>query len=170
MEIWKPVVGYESLYEVSSLGRLRSLPRRGTAGCAAGRRYGGVLLKQTMRFGYAHVGLSAIGKKLVNRRVHGLVLAAFVGPVPDGQQTRHLNGVSHDNRLVNLAYGTATENAADKLLHGTALYGARNHQTKLSQEARDQIRARYPSETQTALAAAYGVTQAAIWHVLRSHK
>lgn len=54
--------------------------------------------------------------------VHHLVLLAFRGPRPAHLQTRHLNGNSHDNRLKNLAYGTATENTADRIWHHPDLY------------------------------------------------
>ena len=50
--------------------------------------------------------------------VHRLVLEAFVGPMPAGGVTRHLNGIKADNRLENLTYGTHSENAADTLRLG----------------------------------------------------
>lgn len=50
-------------------------------------------------------------------RVHILVLLAFVGPRSEGEQTRHLNGIRTDNRLVNLTWGTITENVEDRRKH-----------------------------------------------------
>ena len=44
---------------------------------------------------------------------HHLVLEAFVGPQPDGMETRHLNNVRNDNRLSNLLWGTSSENNYD---------------------------------------------------------
>lgn len=58
-----------------------------------------------------------IGTK--THKVHRLVLQAFVGPCPDGQQVRHLDGDKENNNLRNLRYGTGAENTADKVRHGT---------------------------------------------------
>ncbi|WP_197515486.1 NUMOD4 motif-containing HNH endonuclease [Mycobacterium sp. E1747] len=119
-EKWLPVVGFEGWYEVSDQGQIRSLER--TIVRKDGRvqiAKGCVLRHGTAGAGYAAVGLHRNGTALT-RYVHALVMEAFVGSRPPGYQTRHLNGNPRDCRLVNLAYGTAVENAADKVLHGTA--------------------------------------------------
>lgn len=103
-EEWKRVAGHEE-YGVSSLGRVRS-PR-----C-------GVMSLNRRKDGYLSVCLCDKGKVSV-RYVHHLVLEAFVGPRPQGHVSRHLNGRRDDNRLGNLAWGTRSENEADKLSHGT---------------------------------------------------
>jgi hypothetical protein len=72
-----------------------------------------------MRSGYHTVTLSNRGVAKT-WRAHALVLTAFVGDRPIGAQTRHLNGIRSDNRLANLAWGSAVENHADKVRHGTA--------------------------------------------------
>jgi hypothetical protein len=51
--------------------------------------------------------------------VHRAVLLAFIGPPPEGCEARHLNGDAFDNRIENLAWGTKSENARDRLRHGT---------------------------------------------------
>jgi len=53
------------------------------------------------------------------RYVHQLVLEAFAGPCPAGQEVRHRNGRADDNRLENLHYGTRSANTLDKVAHGT---------------------------------------------------
>jgi hypothetical protein len=72
--------------------------------------------------------------------IHRLVLMAFVGPCPPGCQTRHKNGNSADNRLVNLAWGTPKENCADKILHGTSQCGERGGRAKLTEADVREIR------------------------------
>jgi hypothetical protein len=62
-----------------------------------------------------------------NVNVAGIVLAAFIGPRPDGKEARHLDGNRENNRLDNLAWGTPLENAADKRRHGTTARGQRQH-------------------------------------------
>jgi hypothetical protein len=52
--------------------------------------------------------------------VHRLVAEAFHGKAPAGMMVRHLDGNSFNNRADNLAWGTAKENAADSMAHGTA--------------------------------------------------
>lgn len=110
-EIWKPVVGYESAYEVSDHGHVRSLERRvrlvtRQAGETTRLVPARVLRPGPTRSGHLSV---AIGKGN-SRLVHQLVLEAFVGPRPDGYEVLHLNHNPADNRLVNLKYGTRSEN------------------------------------------------------------
>lgn len=62
--------------------------------------------------GYLRISLYENGNRW-DTTVHRLVLSAFVGPRPRGQVARHLNGIRHDNRLLNLAWGTSGENRAD---------------------------------------------------------
>jgi hypothetical protein len=51
--------------------------------------------------------------------VHKLVLLAFVGPNPPKYECLHANGDPADNRLVNLRWGTRSENIQDAVRHGT---------------------------------------------------
>ncbi len=116
---WRPVPEWEDLFEVSSDGRVRSLVART---CWPAKRE----LQQTSPSEYGHLRV-ALARDGVTRRVfvHRLVAAAFIGPRPEGQFVRHLNGISTDNRPENLAYGTASDNAQDSLRHGTHFLAAR---------------------------------------------
>lgn len=115
-ERWRVIPGWEGLYEISDMGTVRSLDHHGRRQFHRGR----VLKPRPSGQGqYPAVGLHRDGEK-VDRYVHHLVLLTFVGPRPEGMHTRHLNGDQTDNRLINLAYGTPVENAADKVGHGTA--------------------------------------------------
>ena len=119
-EIWKPVVGYEGIYEVSNFGRVKALPR--TVIRSNGRPCS---VRECIRSaspnhkGYLKVTLWK-DRKLRTRTVHTLVLEAFVGPRPAGHVCRHLNGDPADPRLENLAWGTPVENMADRYDHGTS--------------------------------------------------
>jgi len=108
-EEWRPVVGWEAKYEVSSLGRVRTLPRWGVPGT--------VLKPATHAWGYQMVGLSMIGRHST-RAVHRLVGEAFLGPRPEGLETRHMDGNPANNAAANLRYGTKSENAQDRVRHG----------------------------------------------------
>lgn len=74
METWKDIVGYEGMYRVSDMGRVRSIDR---IDCA-GRRLAGVVMRlQVTRGGYLFVTLSKDGKQAMYR-VNRLVAAAFI--------------------------------------------------------------------------------------------
>lgn len=108
-EEWRPVPGYEGLYDVSSYGRVRSWHNtrpRILSACANDR-------------GYLTVGLSD-GEVQRTRYVHQLALEAFIGPRPDDMETRHYDGNPLNNYLDNLVYGTPKKNGEDRSRHGTA--------------------------------------------------
>lgn len=125
-ERWLPVVGYEGAYEVSDQGRVRSLDRwlayRHTRRLHRGR----VLSPGRRSSGHLVVSLH---KKTASRShyVHQLVLRAFAGPRPSGQEVRHLDGVPTNNRLGNLVYGTRTENKYDEVRHGVHGQASKTH-------------------------------------------
>lgn len=118
-EVWKSVPGYEGRYEVSSDGLVRSLD---TAGVErnTGKKYtrkGKILNPVKTRLGYLQARLYA-NKKGKWFSVHALVLMAFVGPRPEGYEGCHKNGISGDNRLENLYWGTHLQNMKDRSTHG----------------------------------------------------
>lgn len=115
-ERWLPVPGYEGLYEISDLGRVRSLPRRSCRGQ--------VLKPSLSPLGYPRVHLNDRGRDRL-RFIHLLVAESFIGPKPEGKQVRHLDGDSQNNRLSNLAYGTPSENVFDQVRHGTHTWASR---------------------------------------------
>lgn len=123
-ERWLPVVGYEGAYEVSDLGGVRRV-------LPGGRRR---LRRQCPNTsGYLTVTLS-MNNVATSRVVHRLVAAAFLGPVPEGMHTCHCNGDKTDNRAVNLRYDSPTGNQADRIAHGTDIWGERHHAHKLTAE------------------------------------
>ena len=105
MEIWKVIPGYVGQYEVSDQGRVRSFRRN---------LQGRVLKPGRMPAGHMSV---ALGRKN-SQCVHKLVLLAFVGAAPARHECLHINGVPNDNRLINLRWGTRSENMKDAYAHG----------------------------------------------------
>ena len=104
-EIWVPVVGYEGIYEASSLGRVRSIDR-----IIGGRfRKGQLLAPHEGDRPYYHVVLhnSGIGR---TRRVHKIVTEAFLGICPDKYVVDHIDGDTRNNCINNLEYVTISEN------------------------------------------------------------
>jgi hypothetical protein len=103
-EIWKDVIGYEGLYQVSSLGRVKSLPRNGTI------KQERILKHKNNGLGYLQVILS--NKNKIDKYVHILVAESFLGyKVNKGKIcVDHLNSIKCDNRLDNLRIITYKEN------------------------------------------------------------
>lgn len=143
-EQWKPVVGYEGLYEVSSLGRVRS-PLR--------------LLSPFMDRGYPWVNLRRNGrcKKL---SVHAIVLTAFVGPRPDGLIACHYDGNRANPALTNLRWDTYAANSADARRHGTHTRGEVQGQSVLTAELVGWIRE--SRQSSLALAHVLGVASSTV--------
>lgn len=110
MEIWKNIKGYEGRYQVSSMGRVKSLERKDCLGRIVKER---VLKPCIDRYGYLFVNLCAGGKRTFF--VHRLVCQAFHENPDNKPQVNHLNEIKTDNRACNLEWATAKEN----LNHGT---------------------------------------------------
>jgi len=66
-------------------------------------------------------------------RVHNLIAFVFHGRCPNGQQVRHLDGNARNNNAKNLTYGTALQNSADSILHGTTCTGEKNGRSVLTE-------------------------------------
>lgn len=158
-ERWLPVVGYEGLYEVSNLGRVRSLDRI----CDGGKLRRGRMLGcpvDTKGAGYRFVSLSRHGKGKKSN-VHVLVLEAFVGPRPSpSHEACHNDGDPTNAALSNLRWDTAAGNWADKWRHGTAPVGERSGVSVLTSEAVQWIRE--SRQSSLALAPVFGVASSTI--------
>lgn len=109
MEEWRPVVGYERLYEVSDQGRIRSLDKQG--------RDGRSLKARTMKQKYRDDGYMSImltGEKRRTIQVHRLVAEAFI-PNPGAMPyVRHRDDDKVNNSAENLFWGTHWDNTADR--------------------------------------------------------
>lgn len=129
-EQWRPVVGFEGRYEISNHGRVRSLERvvnGGPTPTSTRRVPARIRAVAVDKSGHLHLILHKDAKRL-QRTVHRLVAEAFIGPRPFPEaQIRHLNGIPTDNRVENLCYGTAQENAQDMLRHGTHSQASKTH-------------------------------------------
>ena len=156
-EEWRPVPGYEGQYEVSNLGRVRSMSRTVTYRGGAPRQLRTCEIRcRPGGNGYPRVCLSGQLKL-----IHSLVAEAFLGPRPEGQEVRHLNGDRADPRLSNLAYGTPSQNWRD-----CYDYGGRGGRGKLFAEQVLDIRRRAENgENQRELAAEYGVSRQTVVNI-----
>ena len=121
--MWRPVVGYEGIYEVSDAGEVRSVPRVDTGG---NRRKGRPIKQATDRKGYVRVTLHWAGRGMT-KKVHHLVLEAFVGPRPPGAEGCHNDGRKGNNAVTNLRWDTASANALDNVRLGVHPQARKTH-------------------------------------------
>ncbi len=139
---WKPIPGWEGLYDVTDDGRVWS------------RRSQIFLSPSFNSAGYPHVGLSR-SNKCRHFTIHRLVLLAFVGPCPEGMECCHKNHSPSDNRLPNLRWDTKAANLVERDtragIRGRAKLGPANVLALRLEYSRGGL-------TQEALAARYGVS------------
>ena len=155
-ELWKSVVGYEGLYEVSDKGNVRSLDRISTDGS---RRKGRMLKPRGARYLFVTLSREAI-KALPY--VHRLVLEAFSGPPPVGTVGCHRDDNPRNNRLENLYWGTSAENRADAIRNGRIVLSQESALLTESDVRRiRQLRAE--GATQRSVAETFGITEGTVW-------
>ena len=105
-EVWRDVKGYEGLYQVSNMGRVKSLGRKDRFGRVIKER---VLEPAVTHNGYLRVGLHVDGKRKM-LRVHRLVCEAFHENPDNKSEVNHVNENKTDNRACNLEWSTRAEN------------------------------------------------------------
>lgn len=170
-EKWRPVVGFEGLYEVSSLGRMKRLARRvpyahKTQGTAWRTLPELILEPNVGEHGYLIYHFMIDGQRRW-QTAHVLVAAAFIGPCPPGHEVRHWDGDKQNNTPGNLLYGTRAENRDDARRLGTLAVGSRIAQAVLHESLIPAVRALQGRVTQNVAAATYGVSRATIRRVWR---
>jgi hypothetical protein len=152
-ELWRAVIGYEAIYEVSNFGRIKRI------GKAKSAIIGRILKPSIGTHDYLIVTLSVnnVHKK---HSVHRLVLAAFDKPMPRHFDARHKDGTRTNNHIDNLQWGTRSENMMDAIRHGRTNRGIKNPSVKLNEE---KVRAiRIDTRSQPEIAKEYGVGQSVI--------
>ena len=154
-EEWRDIAGFEGLYMISSHGNARSIPRVVERSGSTMRIPGGALDLNANR-GYRRINLRKNGKTF-QRFIHQLVAEAFIGERKTGQDTRHLDGNSLNNRVENLAYGSRSDNVQDAIRTKGIKTGSKSPNAKLTDE--DVERILEGSETALELAKALGVGQ-----------
>jgi len=136
-EIWKDVVGYEGIYQVSDIGNVRSLDRVLPHDRNGNKRFvnGKSINKYICSSGYYVVSMGN-SKNHIKRYCHKLVLEAFT-PNPENKlQGNHIDGIKSNNKLSNLEWVTPKENIAHAFRIGLARggsfgkFGEKHHRSK----------------------------------------
>ena len=129
-EIWKDIEEYEGLYQISNLGRVKSLPK------LYKRKYNSYYTKEKIlknnlgKNGYYRVNLS--GKSFY---IHRLVAEAFIPNLYDKKTINHIDGVKTNNSISNLEWATYGENNRHAIDTGLRITKTKfeNHNTKLNE-------------------------------------
>ena len=157
-EIWKDVPGYEGIYQVSNLGRIKSMSRIRVNGRAKILTKDKILLSKTLN-DYVKIGMT---HKYV--LAHRLIAKAFI-PNPDNKpQVNHINGIKHDNRVENLEWVTASENAIHSSKNKLSKTGEKHWKSKLSEKDIKDIRS--SKLKQCELAKIYNIKQSTISQII----
>lgn len=130
VEVWRPVVNHEDRYEVSSLGRVRSLYEY---------RFHQILNQRKNTHGYWMVDFWRDGEKIGAKLVSRLVAMAFLRPPKKGEIVLHGPLGKEDNSVSNLSWGTYRQNILDRLRDGTTYSGSRHFKTKFNDSIAREI-------------------------------
>lgn len=109
-EIWKDIKGYEKLYQVSNLGKVKSLAKNGSL------KEKNMKLRQD-KDGYFTVGLRN-GKVHKWVKIHRLIAVHFIANPLNKKIVCHKNDIKTDNSIKNLYWGSPKENTRDLIVHG----------------------------------------------------
>lgn len=161
IEEWRPIRGYEGIYDVSSHGRVRSLPR---VDCVGRRRKGKIILTNLATAGYPKVMLQD-NRTRVTRLIHILVAEAFLGARPEEHTVNHIDGNKANNLVTNIEWATLSQQQLHRyrVLKKGAAHGETHCCAKLTERQVVGIRDRWANGAgrrgvQTRLALDYGVT------------
>lgn len=124
VEIWKDIDGFEGFYQVSNLGRVKSLARVVNDYRGTGKHNKERILKpkrKNVANSYLTVCFSKYGT-ITTHQIHTLVARAFLGNPDAGQEVNHKNGVKGDNRVENLEWVSRREN----IMHASRVLGYKN--------------------------------------------
>lgn len=118
VEIWKDIKGYEGRYQISNLGRVKSMARKNV-------KNDKILVPQKLKIGYFAYNLLI---KSVHKifYVHRLIAEHFIENPNNYPLVRHLNDIKEDNSISNLAWGTFLDNTNDKRNNGMGNAKERN--------------------------------------------
>lgn len=175
VEIWKAVnvPFYESHYEVSNYGKVRSLDRYDSTKQFISKRVKGVVLVQGLKKnGYLTVMLckNAIKKRF---HVHRLVAQTFIENPENKPQVNHKNGIKNDNTVDNLEWNTSDENRKHAVANNLMKKGENHSKCKLTEKNILAIRRLYrinPNFHKTKIAKKLGVRDTTIHKIINNQR
>lgn len=172
-EIWKDVAGYEGHYQVSSIGRVKSLDRTIQSKLIGDFVKKGILLTPSKRGKYLKVSLSK-DSAIIQYSVHRIVATAFIDNPCNKKCVNHINGIKHDNRVENLEWVTYSENTKHSYTNQLQISqkGSDCSQSKTDESSVIEMRNIYNSGiiTVTELAKKYGLSISTVSQILNRNR
>jgi len=170
-EIWLPIKGYEGLYEISNLGRVKSLER--TIKYKNGKskfKKCTILNIKPGKWGYIRAYLTNLQQIEKSFFVHRLVAEYFI-PNPDNKpQVNHKNSIRHDNAVENLEWCTCSENIRHAFKEGfkKPLKGLDCPSHKLTEQQVLEIRSKkFEGESYSYLSSLYSISISNVCHIVK---
>lgn len=163
-EAWLDVPGWTGYYQVSNMGRVRSVKRTIARTDGQEKTFPSKILATTLnqKRGYQQVSLSR-GNIRTTAYVHRLVAVAFLGDFSETSEVCHNDGDRLNNKIDNLRWDTRSGNAADRLRHGTSNRGEHHGNAKLIEDAAKEIKTSPLSYS--VLAKKYGVSTSTVYRI-----
>jgi len=163
-EIWKDIPNYEGLYQVSNLGRIKSLKRKVRSKGGSFKIVKERFLRSWMNRGYSQVDLSK-NNKTKAFSVHRIVMIAFIGE--SELDVNHKNGIKTDNRLENLEYCTKSENMLHAYKKGLQkpLLGEKHGSSKITEGQAKAIKYGHKGMLQKDIAEIYGIGKSTVCQI-----
>lgn len=168
-EEWKDIIGYESIYQASNLGRIRSLDREvyNNGNKTLCKVKGKILKPNKDKGGYQYVGLVKDKIKTTSIKVHKLIALIFCEGYAEGLEVNHKDGIRDNNIYTNLEWVTRSQNIRDTFKRGRDVNGEKGNGSKLKNEYIGIIASLYDSGIkQSIIAKAFGVSQGTISNLI----
>lgn len=161
-EVWKDIVGYEGLYQISnesSVRRVAGVVTRILNGKEIQQRVSEKILSQNGTYPQVNLCRDGVREQCY---IHHLVAESFLGPRPDGLQVCHEDGNPKNTHYSNLRYDTPKGNASDRHLHGTHAKGEYNPAAKYTAEMISHIKHDLLSERQFKVAQDWNIPKSSV--------
>ncbi|HJZ23679.1 MAG TPA: NUMOD4 domain-containing protein [Candidatus Babeliales bacterium] len=167
MEVWKDIIGYEGLYQVNNLGKIKTL-----SGFVRHNLYGKMKVNEKIHKeyytsrGYVRVNLRK-NNKLKTHHVHRLVALSFIPNPNNKYQINHINGIKIDNKVENLEWCTNEENRIHAISNNLIKKGELLPQSKLKNNDIMKIfEFRNQGKTQREIAMLFNIGQQTVSRIL----
>ena len=168
-EVWKDVAGYEGVYQVSNLGRVRSVDRLVQYSDGRKYTYKGKMIKlaeNKNRGGYLYVRLSHNQRKVL-KSLHRLVAETFIENSGNKPEVNHIDGDKGNNKVSNLEWVTSKENSEHAVKNGLIPSGQDSYQAAFSNNQVRDMRKQYKGGFRlTDLAEKFGVNPSTMHSIL----